>query len=148
MIFTESMVCELLLHAQEKAPANAEELARKLSNPIAGLISVPLQNNIDYDIGAFMDQKYTLNLQPVIPIQLSPDLNLITRYILPIVDQRDVTSEGGKEFGLSDATISAFFTPVNSSDGLTWGASRFVSTRTTAKIFFHLKTIFYAYRKN
>lgn len=40
---------------------------------------------------------------------------------MPVVDQRDITGEGSKEFGLTDATISAFFTPVNTSDGLTWG---------------------------
>jgi hypothetical protein len=46
----------------------------------------------------------------------------ITRYILPIVDQHDITGEGDIQFGLSDATISAFFTPVNSKNGLMWGA--------------------------
>ena len=79
-MFTESM-----LHAQDKAPANAGELARKLANPIAGLISIPLQNNIDYGIGAFHGSKYTLNFQPVVPIQLSPDMNLITRIYCPLL---------------------------------------------------------------
>lgn len=77
-MFTESM-----LHAQDKAPANAGELARKLANPMAGLISIPLQNNIDY--GAFHGSKYTLNFQPVVPIQLSPDMNLITRIYCPLL---------------------------------------------------------------
>src|SRR5690348_12075507 len=97
--------------AQERPATNAQELADKLSNPVANMISVPFQNNIDYGIGTYQGSKYTLNFQPVVPIVLSPKLNLITRYIFPIVDQRNISGEGNTEFGLSDATISAFFSP-------------------------------------
>src|SRR5678810_1324226 len=103
-----SIAMSFLVKAQEKPAASAEELAKKLSNPIAGLISVPLQNNIDYDIGAFHGSKYTLNFQPVVPIQLNQKLNLITRYIVPIVDQHDITGEGDVQFGLSDATAVSY----------------------------------------
>ncbi|HEX4850894.1 MAG TPA: hypothetical protein VFV08_08820, partial [Puia sp.] len=58
----------------------------------------------------------------VIPIQLSQKLNLITRYIFPIIDQHDVTGELTHQFGLSDATLSAFFAPADSKNGLIWGA--------------------------
>ena len=107
---------------QEKPAASAQELADKLSNPVANLISVPFQNNVDYGIGPHKGSKYTLNFQPVIPIQLNPKLNLVTRYVIPIVDQRDITAENTDEFGLSDATISAWFSPVHSKSGLLWGA--------------------------
>src|SRR5580765_6078029 len=86
--------------AQEKTAASAEELAKKLANPVASLISMPLQSNVDYGIGTFHGSKYTLNFQPVIPIPLGPKLNLITRYIIPIVDQHDVSGEGENQFGL------------------------------------------------
>ena len=118
-VFSSLSICA---YAQEKPTASAEELAKKLANPIAGLISVPLQNNVDYDIGLYHGSKYTLNFQPVVPIQLNQKLNLITRYIVPIVDQHDITGEGDIQFGLSDATVSAFFTPINSKNGLMWGA--------------------------
>lgn len=109
-------------NAQEKPGASAQELADKLSNPVANMISVPFQSNLDYGIGPHNGSKYTLNIQPVIPIQLSQNLNLITRYIIPVVDQRDISAENTSEFGLSDATISAWFSPTHSKNGWLWGA--------------------------
>jgi hypothetical protein len=110
------IVATLLIHctiiAQEEKPeASAQELADKLANPVASLISVPLQNNLSYGIGPFNGSKYTINVQPVIPFKLSDNLNLITRYIVPIVDQRDITGENTHQFGLSDATVTAFLAP-------------------------------------
>jgi len=125
--------------AQEKPAASAQDVAEKLSNPVSGLISVPFQSNLDYGIGPHNGSKYTTNIQPVIPINLSPKVNLITRYIIPVVDQRDVTGENTNEFGLSDATVSGFFTPVARTNGIIWaagpafliptGTSDFLSTR-------------------
>ena len=110
------------LKAQEAtAPpaASAEELAKKLANPIANLISVPIQSNWDVGIGAFNGSKLVVNVQPVIPITLSPKLNLITRWILPIVSQFDITGEDTQQGGLGDAVITGFLSPSQSS--LTWG---------------------------
>src|SRR5438046_271631 len=79
----------LTLIFSEKAVAqqSAEEVAKKLANPVAGMISVPFQNNTDYGIGDAKGTRNTMNLQPVVPIKLSKKLNLITRYIIPIVTQ-------------------------------------------------------------
>lgn len=69
--------------AQDKTAESAAELAKKLSNPIASLISVPFQNNTDVGIGTYNGSRNTLNFQPVIPISPSPKLNMITRVVLP-----------------------------------------------------------------
>ena len=109
-------------YAQEKPGGSAQELADKLSNPVANMISVPIQNNLDYGIGPYNGSKYTINVQPVIPIKLSTNLNLIIRYIIPIVDQRDISGDNSSEFGLSDATVSAWFSPSQPKNGWLWGA--------------------------
>jgi hypothetical protein len=116
VLFFAFCACSASAQSQEenKKGESAEELAKKLSNPVASLISVPFQNNTDYGIGAHNGVKNTLNFQPVVPIKLSPKLNLITRYIIPIITQYDVTGDGTKQNGLGDATISAFFSPVGS----------------------------------
>jgi hypothetical protein len=117
--------CILLLppkaSAQEKPAVSAEELAKKLSNPVASLISVPFQNNMDLGIGQYNGSKNTLNFQPVIPVGLTSKFNLISRFIIPIVSQYNVTGEGTQQSGLSDAVVSAWVSPAEAKNGLTWG---------------------------
>ncbi len=117
----------VILLAQDKAKepepsANeAAELAKKLANPIASLISVPFQNNTFYGIGALKGTQNVMNFQPVIPFRINENLNLITRYIIPIVTQYNITGENTSQSGLGDATISAFLSPAKTKNGLTWG---------------------------
>jgi len=103
--------------------AKAAELAMKLQNPVASLISVPIQNNFDWGAGPAGDGfQYKVNLQPVIPIRLSEDWNLISRTILPVVYQENVIGTSSQS-GLSDTLQSLFFSPQKPGPGgLIWGA--------------------------
>jgi len=103
------------LHAQEA------DLAQKLANPISDLISLPIQSNVDFGGGPGDGTLWRTNIQPVIPISISEDWNLISRTILPVIDQEGLAPTGDTldEFGLGDITQSFFFSPKQSSP--IWG---------------------------
>jgi hypothetical protein len=99
------------------------DLAKKLSNPVAALISVPIQANYDDSIGPDDGSVWRINIQPVIPFSIGQDWNLISRTILPVIDQTDIPQNGSGESGLGDVVQSFFFSPKQpTSNGLIWGA--------------------------
>jgi hypothetical protein len=102
----------------QEAGQDSEELAKAAQNPVADLISLPLQNNTNFDWGPDDDTQNVLNIQPVIPFQLSEDWNLITRTILPVISQP--VPGGDDEFGLGDTLFTGFLSP-RDSGGLIWG---------------------------
>lgn len=102
--------------------AKAAELAKKLQNPIASLISVPIQNNWDFSIGPKDAMKYTVNIQPVIPFSISKDWNLITRTIVPIIYAEAPRAGAGDHGGMGDILQSFFFSPKDPVGGWIMGA--------------------------
>ena len=101
--------------------AEADDLAKKLNNPISSLISVPFQSNWDFNIGPTDGQRYTLNIQPVIPLSISKNWNLIIRTILPVISQNNVFGNSGTQSGLGNTTQSFFLSPKASWNGVIWG---------------------------
>lgn len=98
------------------------EIAKKLNNPIAAMISVPFQLNYDENIGPTdQGERWVLNVQPVIPISLNADWNVISRTIMPIIWQDDVPP-GTDESGVGDVFQSFFFSPkAPTAGGWIWG---------------------------
>ncbi len=129
-ILAAALACALALttplFAQDAATddkAAAAELAKKLQNPVASLISMPIQNNWDFGYGAANAMRYTANIQPVIPFSLSEDWNLITRTILPVIYAESPVPGGSSKFGLGDTVQSFFFSPkAPTSSGWIWAA--------------------------
>ena len=114
------------LFAQDAATdekAAAAELAKKLANPVASLISVPIQNNWDFGIGSANAMRYTANIQPVIPFSLSEDWNLITRTIVPVIYAQAPVKGGTDQSGLGDIVQSFWVSPkAPTASGWIWGA--------------------------
>lgn len=123
----------LLFSAQADAQ-NADELAKQLSNPIASLTSVPMQLNYDEGYGPDGDgSRITLNIQPVIPVSVSDDWNMISRTIVPLISQKDVSAGTGSQSGLGDILQSLFFSPkALTASGWTWGAGPALLLRTAS----------------
>jgi hypothetical protein len=125
-----SLVAALLLasplRAEEAAtPASSGEesnsdLAKKTQNPVADLISVPFQNNFDFNTGPEKRSVWNLNIEPVIPIKLTDDWNLITRTIVPIISQPSLAPDIDQAAGLGDINPSFFLSPSGSKKFM-WG---------------------------
>ena len=103
------------------AADNETELAKKTQNPVADLISVPFQNNFNFGAGSKDEMVWILNVQPVIPIKLNQEWNLITRTIMPIISLPSLFPDADNAFGLGDINPSFFLSPSKPSKFL-WGA--------------------------
>ena len=100
------------LAQQAAAPAAGDaELAKKLSNPISDLVSVPFQLNWEQGVGPNDQTRFILNVQPVVPFSLTPSWNMIARVIMPLVSQPPLFEGGQPVCGIADIQASLFFSP-------------------------------------
>ena len=113
------VACVLAQQAPQSAADDTDRLMKQTQNPVASLISVPFQNNLNYPIGPFTRYQNILNIQPVIPVGIGK-WNLITRSILPVINRQDPLSKGGTRAGLGDLNITFFLSPANPGK-LIWG---------------------------
>jgi hypothetical protein len=100
---------------------DTEALAKAAQNPVANLISVPFQNNFNFGIGPNDVTQWVLNFQPVVPIPLNTNWNLITRTIVPTINQPSPAPGIPSAFGLGDINPTLFLSPAGSTKFI-WGA--------------------------
>ncbi len=131
MLFLAALAASFPAGAQERVPeapapdtppaqSDAAALAEKLANPISNLISVPFQSNLDCCFGPEGAARYTLNVQPVIPMPLGDGLDLIVRTIVPFISQGRSAPDNLGGTGLGDTTQSFFLKP-RTGGGMTIG---------------------------
>ena len=116
--------------AQAMAQSNGDDyrdeaLQQAAQNPVADMISIPLQNNFNFGVGPQDKMQYVGNIQPVVPFHATESWNVITRTIVPFVYQPELAPGVGDVFGLSDIQFSAFLAPAKPG-GIIWGVGPIV----------------------
>ena len=100
---------------------SASDLAKKLQNPIGDLYSFPFQSNTNFNYGPNKGTQENLNIQPVIPIHINKDWNVIVRAILPLIWQPSLEPAHTVPFGTGPTVLSGFLSPANPYHGWVWG---------------------------
>ena len=111
--------CLVLTLSVSAMAGETEDLAKESQNPIGNIISLPLENNFAFGVGPEDAFVYSLNLKPVYPMTFGK-VNLINRFILPVIYQEERFEGEGSEFGLGDLTYQAFFSPAKPGK-IIWG---------------------------
>jgi hypothetical protein len=108
-------------------PSHPDNLREATQNPVASLISVPLESNFNFDVGPEGNTQYVMNAKPVIPMNINEDWNFINRAIQPIIVQDNLTNSPSGDletdssiFGLGDLTYQGFLTP-KKAEKVIWG---------------------------
>jgi hypothetical protein len=107
--------------APARAELSAEELAKLAQNPVGNLISVPFEYNTNLNFGPEKGTQNILNIQPVVPISVNKDWNIITRTILPLIWNPSLGPGIPGKDGTGDMVFTAFLSPANPGH-LIWGA--------------------------
>jgi len=118
--FALAFLSAILTATSAHADLSAEDLAKIAQNPVGNLISVPFQENAYFNVGPLNGTQNVLNIQPVYPIHLNSDWNIITRTILPIISLPAFAPGQGSTGGIGDLQFSAFLSPANPGDWI-WG---------------------------
>lgn len=122
----------LLLSPATQAALSSEELAKLAQNPVGNLVSVPFQNNTNTQYGPEKKNQNILNIQPVIPISVNPDWNIITRTILPVISQPALSPYDSRTNGMGDLQFSTFLSPANPGKWI-WGVGSIIQAPTNTQ---------------
>ena len=112
---------------------DVSEIAKAAQNPVASMISLPFQNNLNFGVGPRGDQQDVLDIQPVIPVKLTEDWNLITRTIVPVVYEPYIAPGVGNSEGLGDAQLAMYFSPAAPTKSIIWGVGPALSFPTASE---------------
>jgi hypothetical protein len=116
----------------EEGGQEATELAKKIQNPVSNLISIPFQNDTNFNVGPLSGTQNILNIQPVIPVHLTPEWNLITRTIFPVISQPPLSPGQDLDCGFGDIQLSLFLSPAKPK-GLIWGVGPIIQMDTASE---------------
>lgn len=105
---------------KEAVDTSTEALRKAAQNPVADMISLPFQNNTNFNVGPSNKPQNVLNIQPVIPFKVNQDWNLITRWVSPVIYQPRLSPNDGAQFGLGNFQPSFFLSPAKV-DKFVWG---------------------------
>jgi len=118
-----------LISVPARAELSAEELAKLAQNLVGNLISVPFQNNTNFNVRPYNGTQNILNIQPVIPVEINKDWNIITRTIVPVISQPQLSPTTDRTNGIGDTVFSAFLSPANPGHWI-WGVGPVVQLPT------------------
>jgi hypothetical protein len=110
----------------------SSEIAKQAQNPIASLISVPIENDFNPQTGIKKDDSYVLELKPVIPVRLSNDWTMITRTVIPVIQVPDLAPGVDGTAGVGDVQLSLFLSPAKAG-AVIWGAGPVISFPTASQ---------------
>lgn len=116
--------------AADTSGESDSDLAKKVQNPIGDLVTFPFQSNTNFGVGPHNGAQEILNIQPVIPFHLNENWNVITRTILPLVWNPEMSPLPSADFGASPTGFSAFLTPSHPTNGWLWGLGPVVQVPT------------------
>ena len=119
----------ILATAPAYAAMSAEELAKLAQNPVGNLISLPFQNNTNLNFGPEKGTQNILNIQPVVPISISEEWNIITRTIVPVISMPSLFPGDDRTNGIGDTEFTAFLSPAKPGEWI-WGAGPVVQLPT------------------
>ena len=125
------LACIAVIPAPAMAEMTAEELAKLAQNPVGNLISLPFQNNTNLDYGPEKGTQNILNIQPVVPISVNDDWNIITRTIVPVVWNPSLGPGIDSRSGVGDTDFTAFLSPAKPGEWI-WGAGPIVQIPTNS----------------
>ena len=115
------LAATLAAAAPAQAEMSNEDLAKLAQNPVGKMISLPFQNNTNLNYGAEKGTQNSLNIEPVIPISVNQDWNLITRTVFPVVRMPALAPDVGSTSGIGDTVFTTFLSPAKPGHWI-WGA--------------------------